>query len=545
MVASLVALLALAPGATRPGVAQTGPKIVPGPQATISEYPLPTANSAPGGLVVGVDRAIWFAEPNSNRIGRIRMDGAITEYAIPTPKSSIPYQGFVGRGPDGAVWFTESLANKLGRMTPGGHSTEYSIPSAPTVQDPDLGMITTSFPIAIAAGPDHAVWFNERYGNNVGRMTLDGTFTEFPLPTPDSALVGLIAGPDGTLWFTMSGANAIGRITTDGTVTTYPVPTPKSLLLRLAVGPDRAIWFCEFAADKLGRITSDGAITEYALPADTGPVAITAGPDGALWFTGAKANVVGRLTPAGAVSTYAVPTEKSFPYHIVVGPDNALWFTESDGNKIGRLQLQQLPSRPLPHTGVAGRAVTFRETGLQPGRRLPRLLARERRPAGLWLADRRGAPDRRPGRPLARARPRRAPSQERRALHRPAAPPRRRGPAAAGPRLDHLREGSARRPALLRGHRPRDHDAGVLGVRVKPRAGARRAAGDKLREVAGAVRVSDLRGTAGAQRARRDRAGAVVRAGALRAASEHSGRRLRAAGAPGGGSPPRYLGFVK
>ncbi len=49
-------------------------------------------------------------------------------------------------------------------------------------------------------GPDGKMWFTE--ADKIGRITPSGEITEFPLPTPDSAPMGITTGPDGNLWFT-------------------------------------------------------------------------------------------------------------------------------------------------------------------------------------------------------------------------------------------------------------------------------------------------------------------------------------------------------
>ncbi|WP_460074592.1 virginiamycin B lyase family protein, partial [Priestia megaterium] len=36
----------------------------------ITEYPIPTANAEPHGIVVGSDQALWFAE-ECNKLGRL------------------------------------------------------------------------------------------------------------------------------------------------------------------------------------------------------------------------------------------------------------------------------------------------------------------------------------------------------------------------------------------------------------------------------------------------------------------------------------------
>ena len=347
---SLVLLAGLPPATL---LAQTS-----GPQVSITEYPLPTPDSAPGGITVGPDGALWFHMSRANKLGRITTDGRITEYPLPTPNASRPFQGFVGKGSDGAIWFTENAAavNKIGRLTMDGRFSEYPVPT------PD------AFVLAVESGPDGAIWFTEGNGNKVGRITPDGTVTEYPLPTPDSRPLGIVAGPDGAMWATLRATptNMIARIAMDGTVTEYPVPTPNAALRRITAGPDGALWFAEYEGNKIGRITVDGRITEYPIPSapplttpagqvmTSGPLQLAVGPDRALWFPEFNANQIGRITPGGQVTEYPVPTPNSQPYQIVAGPDGALWFTEIMGNKIGRLTITGGAMPGLPRTGAGG-----------------------------------------------------------------------------------------------------------------------------------------------------------------------------------------------
>jgi streptogramin lyase len=89
--------------------------------------------------------------------------------------------------------------------------------------------------------------------------------TEFPLPSADSNLGAITPGPDGALWFTERSGNKIGRITTAGVITEFPL---SSQPIWIAAGPDDALWFTERAVpyDKIGRITTVGVITEFPLP---------------------------------------------------------------------------------------------------------------------------------------------------------------------------------------------------------------------------------------------------------------------------------------
>src|SRR5438874_526111 len=99
VVAALVLLLA--PGASA---------------ATINEFTVPTASSAPEWIAAGPDGALYFTEIPGNNIGRITTGATVTESTVPTA-SSFPFG--IAAGPDGALWFTEVNGNKIGRITAG------------------------------------------------------------------------------------------------------------------------------------------------------------------------------------------------------------------------------------------------------------------------------------------------------------------------------------------------------------------------------------------------------------------------------------------
>jgi virginiamycin B lyase len=268
---------------------------------------------------------------------------SITEYPVPTNSVFINATGNpygITAGPDGALWFTEGTANKIGRITTAGSFTEYPVPTPNSGLDP------------ITAGPDGALWFTEGFAQKIGRITTSGLITEFPVPSSASPY-GITAGPDGALWFTENLANNIGRITTSGVITEYPVPTANSQPIGITAGPDGALWFTESFGNphNIGRITTTGMITEYSAATFGGPLWITAGPDGALWFTETNATPqqIGRITTTGVLTEYPVPTPCCDIIGITLGPDGALWFAEQTAGNIGRITTAgAITEYPLP-----------------------------------------------------------------------------------------------------------------------------------------------------------------------------------------------------
>ena len=129
---------------------------------------------------------------------------SVTEFPVPTAQSNL---SGITRGPDGNLWFTEALAGKIGRITPAGVITEFS-----------AGITPNSAPAGITRGPDGNLWFTESQANKIGRITPAGVVTEFSAGlTPGTTPNLITAGPDGNLWFTQrpnsnTVSGAIGRI---------------------------------------------------------------------------------------------------------------------------------------------------------------------------------------------------------------------------------------------------------------------------------------------------------------------------------------------
>src|SRR5947199_342071 len=100
----------------------------------ISEFPLPTPNFYPGGLLAGPDGNLWFTEfgnnNKNNRIARITTAGTISEFPLPTPHF---YPFGITVGPDRNLWFIEAGLNnknyRIGRITTTGTISEFHIPA--------------------------------------------------------------------------------------------------------------------------------------------------------------------------------------------------------------------------------------------------------------------------------------------------------------------------------------------------------------------------------------------------------------------------------
>ena len=243
-----------------------------------------------------------------------------TAYPLPTGLS-VP--NGITTGPDGNLWFAERLGNAIGRITTAGVITHFPVPTS------------DSFPNGISAGTDGNLWFTERNAEKIGRITTAGVITEFSF-SASGKLYWITSGPDGNLWFTEETGDRIGRITPAGVITQFSLPAGSDPV-EITSGPDGNLWFAEeVPSTNIVRMTTAGVTTEF--PTASGyTYGITAGPDGNVWFAERFRNMIGRITPAGAITEFSVPTPGSEPIAITAGPDGNLWFAELNANQIGRI----------------------------------------------------------------------------------------------------------------------------------------------------------------------------------------------------------------
>ncbi|HZV76672.1 MAG TPA: hypothetical protein VFF63_02795 [Candidatus Babeliales bacterium] len=275
----------------------------------------PTTDAWPMYIVRGPQNALWFSEFFTQAIGRIAMDGQITEFPL---GSQNDIEGIV-EGADGNLWFSEPGANAIGRMTPQGAVTSFPI----NAYDPD--------PRGITLGPDGNVWYAEFDDGYIGRVTPQGVITRFALPDYQSVPWDVKTGPDGVLYVSESGADRIARfdVSTLQFETSLDVPTQGATPWGILYAPDKHIWFTERRGNNIAEILSSGTIREFAIAQhECYPEALAAGPDGELWFTESLTADLGRINPAtGKFGSVVALPSGSIPNGIALGFNKSLFFT--------------------------------------------------------------------------------------------------------------------------------------------------------------------------------------------------------------------------
>jgi streptogramin lyase len=301
-----------------------------------TDYPIPSAKSAPGGITTGPDGNIWFTEYGRGNVAKVTTSGVLTEYATPTPNSG-PVDITVG--PDGNLWFTENTANRVAKVTTSGSFTEYPVPTR-TNGSGAYGIVT---------GPDGNLWFTETDTNKVAKVSTSGVFTEYLVPTDSSGPLDIAVGPDRNLWFIERDANQVAKVTRKGVITEYQIPSADSSMQGIVAGRDGKMWITEGSVNKVAKVTTSGVVTEYSIPTDnSGSQGIGVGPDGSVWFVENYTRKLAHVTSSGVFSEYPIPTMPSSwgngPYcwggcaSLITGPDGNIWLTEAFANNVTRVQ---------------------------------------------------------------------------------------------------------------------------------------------------------------------------------------------------------------
>ena len=245
---------------------------------------------------------------------------------------------------DHTVWYTGKATGTLGRIKLVQQDdnkveckVEYKVESFPISKVNDREAIVGSVPIYIKADSKGNMWFTELVGNAIGRIKENVTvedfkssdpnsypIKEFKIPTPNSRPIMIVEGSDGNMWFTEEAGNKVGRITPDGSITEFPVPKPQDnvILAGLAFDNDKNLWVqqyvqqsvnvnqtCAFGSDYLVKI--DKKILDSS-PSDIDNISF---------------------------DFYKVPTCGTVMHRIDRVPDRNLWFTELKTDKVGLLRL--------------------------------------------------------------------------------------------------------------------------------------------------------------------------------------------------------------
>jgi virginiamycin B lyase len=217
------------------------------PSATLTRYSVAsTTGNAAAGITTDQHGDAWFAL-GSGALGRVsRATGALKVFYLANSNAG---PGTIKVDEDGLVWFTAFNIPAIGRLDPAtGKETDFVLPS-PTL-GPDFLEID-------GAGNK---WFNEVdfsdvTGGKVGRLSRNGTITEWAVPTVGAELEEIGLDSEGNLWFAEQAKNKVGVLNPDeNTIIEYTSPTANIRPAGILVAPDDTVWFSEHATDTIAHL---------------------------------------------------------------------------------------------------------------------------------------------------------------------------------------------------------------------------------------------------------------------------------------------------
>jgi virginiamycin B lyase len=307
--------------------------------------------SVPVDVTTGPDGNLWVLNQGADGNGSlvvIAPDHTVkATYPIPTPNA---WATALTVGPDGNVWFVEQSANKIGKVTPDGTVTEYPIPDTVTDDGSGSGPIDIgASPTDLVAGPDGALWFTESSTQKIGRITTDGTITE--IATPNMQPQSIAVGSDHNVWFTDAMNGTVDRINADGTVSTFTIPASFASPDGLTLGPDGALYFVDGDNNAVGRVTTDGTVTETPIAADITPNRLTFDAAGNLWVDGTGTAELVRITPQGVTTPLGPgPSAVGGLGGLTVAPDGTIWVTDNGTDAVGTIDPATVNPAPTDNT---------------------------------------------------------------------------------------------------------------------------------------------------------------------------------------------------
>ena len=232
-----------------------------------------TENHEPLGLAAAADGSAWYTDARVRAISRVSNDGTITSFDLSTPVARL---GRLAVAPDGAVWFAEPTTVSVTRLRDGVF-TRHVVAPLTGAGDDNTG------PFGVAVDAQGTVWATLSQANKLVRIMASAERAEFELPTRHSGPGDVAVDAGGIVWVLEVLANKVARFA-GGRFEEFSVPSPNAGLTAPAVAPDGSAWFTEVRAHKLGRVRG-GVVKEFALPrSDARPFGVAVDAANNVWY---------------------------------------------------------------------------------------------------------------------------------------------------------------------------------------------------------------------------------------------------------------------
>ncbi|MDQ6525151.1 hypothetical protein RB608_16140 [Nocardioides sp. LHD-245] len=297
-------------------------------------FPVPTSAAGLRRITTAPNGDMWFVERDKNKVGRITLAGAITEYSLPAQTTGGSLVKDLDVDAAGNVWVVSDSGWKVVRFPS----------SNPAAQD----WVTYPEPYGeeVRVGPD-GVWVTMSFDEDgIAKIVGNSSNWDANAPECDGALG---RGRDGLMWCQdgdkLVQVNAAGN----GGVA-YPLPANATYPYSVATGPSGKIWFGRSSSGtwftspgdgNVGWVGDNNQVGTIRTGDRTAPRSLVTGADGNVWFTSVgAAKGIGHVNAAGVGAVVQVGNYE--PTSVTYGADGAIWFTDETNNSIVRVPRENL-----------------------------------------------------------------------------------------------------------------------------------------------------------------------------------------------------------
>ena len=238
-----------------------------------------------------------------------------------------------------------------------------------------------SFPHDPAFGPGNTLWYTGQASNKLGRVDMtSGQFREYDLPQGHGPH-GVVADRDGNIWYTANAAAAIGKLDPkSGYVTEFKMPDPVARDPHTPIfAQDGTLWFTVQGGSFVGKLDpKTGEVTLKPAGPRMLPYGIKVNSKGIPFFDLFGTNKIGSIDPKTMqITEYPLPNAQARPRRIAIDADDIVWYTDYRRGYLGRLdsQTKQVKeyaspggtgSQPYGITTTPDGAVWYSESGIEP-----------------------------------------------------------------------------------------------------------------------------------------------------------------------------------
>ncbi len=288
---------------------------------------------------------VWFTDPTNNAIGRLTIAGNVWQ-EFPTPTANSAPVGLI-LDKHGNLWFTERNANKIGF---------YNTTTSSFVETAVATANSQPYGLAYDSAAD-IIWFDEDAASKIGKFTVSLTGTISPLEITVNNIPHLIyRDTSGNLWFSEQGADTIGKYNpTTQTTTVFsvagsicptagvtPTTCTNTFIGGITVDSNGIVWFDETQTGQIGSLNpATKAVTLFNLGIGTGPGdGLNVDPNNNVWVSMQFSKQLGELpagtlpsptpsvgsgSPSPTTTSTAIVTPSPTPT-LQAGPVNKTWY---------------------------------------------------------------------------------------------------------------------------------------------------------------------------------------------------------------------------